>query len=173
MSSSTHSHISERSLATALRVSSSITTGHHVLNKDGNTFSLRLRRSVAQQSTRYCILLAVTTISTIILNRDVQGSDMIRNIYDVRWNSQPVINVTAHRKISFSFFTFHACSMLECSNQHSLRPVLTLLLKTAAAAAAAAATPVCVLQPSAASTPPRKATTTPDSSHRAVSPRHL
>ena len=28
------SHISERCLATALRVSSSVTTGHHVLNKD-------------------------------------------------------------------------------------------------------------------------------------------
>ena len=34
LSSSTHSHISEQCLATALRVSSSITTGHYVLNKD-------------------------------------------------------------------------------------------------------------------------------------------
>ena len=34
LSSSTHSHISERCLATALRVSSSITTGHYVLNKN-------------------------------------------------------------------------------------------------------------------------------------------
>ena len=33
-SSSTHSHTSKRCLATALRVSSSITTGHYVLNKD-------------------------------------------------------------------------------------------------------------------------------------------
>ena len=32
--SSTHSHTSKRCLATALRVSSSITTGHYVLNKD-------------------------------------------------------------------------------------------------------------------------------------------
>ena len=31
---STHSHISWRCLATAIRVSSSITTGHYVLNKD-------------------------------------------------------------------------------------------------------------------------------------------
>ena len=34
LSSSTHSHISERCLATALRVCPSITTGHYVLNKD-------------------------------------------------------------------------------------------------------------------------------------------
>ena len=34
LSSSTHIHISKRCVATALRVSSSITTGHHVLNKD-------------------------------------------------------------------------------------------------------------------------------------------
>ena len=34
LSSSIHSHISEWCLATALRVSSSITTGHYVLNKD-------------------------------------------------------------------------------------------------------------------------------------------
>ena len=34
LSSSTHSHTSERFLATALRVSSSITTGHNVLNKE-------------------------------------------------------------------------------------------------------------------------------------------
>ena len=34
LSSSTHSHIFERCLATVLRVSSSITTGHYVLNKD-------------------------------------------------------------------------------------------------------------------------------------------
>ena len=34
LSSSTHSHIFERYLATALRVSSSVTTGHHVLKKD-------------------------------------------------------------------------------------------------------------------------------------------
>ena len=34
LSSSTHSHISKRCLATALRVSSSITTGNYVLNKD-------------------------------------------------------------------------------------------------------------------------------------------
>ena len=34
LSSSTHSHISERCLATALWVSSSITTGYYVLNKD-------------------------------------------------------------------------------------------------------------------------------------------
>ena len=34
LSSSTHSHISEQCLATALRVSSSITTGQYVLNKD-------------------------------------------------------------------------------------------------------------------------------------------
>ena len=34
LSSSTHSHISERCLATALRVSSSITSGHYLLNKD-------------------------------------------------------------------------------------------------------------------------------------------
>ena len=33
LSSSTHSHISEQCLATALRVSSSITAGHYVLNK--------------------------------------------------------------------------------------------------------------------------------------------
>ena len=33
-SSSIHSHISKRWLATALRVSSSTTTGHYVLNKD-------------------------------------------------------------------------------------------------------------------------------------------
>ena len=34
LSSSTHSHLSEQSLAKALRLSSSITTGHYVLNKD-------------------------------------------------------------------------------------------------------------------------------------------
>ena len=34
LSSSTDSHTSKRCLATALRVSSSITTGHYVLNKD-------------------------------------------------------------------------------------------------------------------------------------------
>ena len=34
LSSSTHGHISERCLATALRASSSITTGHYILDKD-------------------------------------------------------------------------------------------------------------------------------------------
>ena len=39
---STHSHISKRCLAAALRVSSSITTGHYVLNKQRDVDPKRL-----------------------------------------------------------------------------------------------------------------------------------
>ena len=72
LSSSAHSQISKRCLATALRVSSSITTRHHVLNKDvdpkrpgsennkGNTTSSHLMTPLAllQQHLKYasCVL---------------------------------------------------------------------------------------------------------------------
>ena len=47
---------------------------------------------------------------------------MIRHIYDMRWNSQPIILPPTSKTVS----TFQACSVIGCSIQHSLCPVLTL-----------------------------------------------
>ena len=63
LSSSTHSHISELCHATALRVSSTITTGHYVLNKDVNPKRLGSENNAMKDCFQYqYVTLARTPI---------------------------------------------------------------------------------------------------------------
>ena len=85
LSSSTHSHTSEWCLATALRVSSSITTGQYVLNKDVDPKRLGSEKNAMKEAQR-------------------------AHTYWHRWNS-----VAAALAVASCIFTFHETLILRLS----------------------------------------------------------